>query len=1200
MKAFGTIISILLLIFSSSLFLIIDNGMDRKEAFSAEYPDGLMTHDGTRNATWFTNVTEEAGLSGVSGNFFSWGDYNNDGYEDLLAESRLFRNNGPPAWDFAETTQAAGLSGGGHGTWADYDNDGLLDLYMVGSNRLWRNNGPGAHFTFTDATSVSNVESYSHTTACAWGDYDDDGFLDLFIARGENWNDGDAIYYPNVLYRNNGDGTFTNVTLEAGVDETDHPSYSRGVVWGDYNNDGWQDIYVANYRQQLNYLYENNGDGTFTDVAAEKGVADGPPRSPENPDPYDRPGHGVGALWGDYDNDGYLDLWVTNLNHKDWRTSDDSLLYRNDGPPGYTFTNVRSSAGIPLKPYVAPNEGDELFVGCAWDDFNNDGYLDIYLPQVYDEVDYAYSFLYAGCGDGTFTDVTDEAGVRVWNTYASSWCDYDNDGMTDLLTAGKVPFENGTYEIRLFRNDLANENNWLRVHLVGTNHNSKGIGARVTVVAGDERYMKEVEGGMGAHGQQNSIPLDFGLGQYQGRVDLIITWGPGKIQNVTGVGINGEITVTEVLDTPDLAITGLSLSNEFPIVPEVVEISCRVKNRGGTQPESAVLAVYIDEVDDGNLISPRSDITDLTPLEERDFRIHLNTSGLAGDHTIKAYIEDVLPPEEILHNNFATIDIDIRERNELPWAELELSAREALTGEVVTMDAAGSTDDVMISEYMFDFGDGDGSGWTEQKVVNHKYGKAGEYEVVLFVLDSDGAVNENTAKETIVITDPPNKAPQAEIVSISPERAKQGKDTVEFKGKGTDTDGEVIAYSWRSSLDGKLPSVSEFCVDAKNMSTGEHTIFLKVMDDEGRWSGEVNGHLEIIEANAVPTAKIEEISPTPSDRGEEVYFRGRGEDADGEIAGYRWFSSVEGELSDKREFSTDGLFSGEHTISLIVIDNEGAESSPDTRVHVVRAANQPPTCYIVSIEPESPVEGEPVVLTASGEDLDGNIVEYRWWSGEDGNLGFGRVSLVEEGLSYGNHTIYVLAEDDDGAISREASITVTVTWSDIKLELTVENGPAEDGKEGVSLYASVRGRMYDDFRRPVRLEFKIDGGRWEIAEGSEIQWEDVDRTMRRWTLKLNVKDLEEGGHVLSIRGFDGISHSAKIVLSFQVDHGEPGYIKESEKGYYRPLIVLASLLLIFVLLALIVYIRRTVMDRKMMREEMAEDDFVEVTPMEPE
>ena len=899
--------------------------------------------DGTREGPWFTNVTREAGLSGVRGNFFSWGDYDNDGYQDLLAESRLFRNGGPPDWRFSETTSSAGLSGGGHGTWADYDNDGLLDLYMVGSNKLWHNEGPGqtGDFTFSDATSASRIESHSHTTAVAWGDYDDDGFVDLYIARGENWNDGNSLYYSNQLYRNNGDGTFSNATLEAGVDESDHKSYSRGVIWGDYNNDGWLDLYVANYRQQLNYLYHNNGNGTFTDVAAEKNVADAPSRTGENPDPYDRPGHGVGALWGDYDNDGDLDLWVTNLNHKDWRTSDDSLLYRNNGAPDYTFTNVRSSAGIPIKPYVAPNQGDELFVGCAWDDLNNDGYLDLYLPQVYGDVGYAYSFLYIGNWDGTFTDVTEMAGVRVWDTYASSWCDYNNDGMTDLLTAGKYPFENGTYEIRLYENKLPNDNNWIKINLQGTTHNSLGIGARVEVTAGDYVYMKEVEGGMGAHGQQNSIPLDFGLGDHKGPVDITVYWGPGKSHNISGIEVNREITLTEPLDTPDISIAELSLSNEHPIVGSIVDIDVIVKNLGMTLISNASLKVYLDESDDNSLIIPPVLIEDLLSMEETTISCQLHTGEMWGLHYIKAVITDVTPPEENDQNNLASAEMFIRTSNELPKPVLTVSTTEALVGEEITADGSGSTDDVEITDYLFDFGDNTNSGWIRESTASHAYDEPGDYKVTLQVMDSDGAVSQDMERKNIVITHPPNQVPEAAIESISPSPAKQNEDTVRFVGTGTDPDGQIKEYHWRSSIDGTLSNLEKFTLDASEMSIGDHFIFFRVTDGNGAVSPEVHILLTIMGPNGAPVAKIDEISPSPSENGEGVYFRGSGEDVDGKIVEYQWYSDINGLLSQESEFTT-ALGSGTHTITFVVTDDEGLKSTPAERIHVVREPNLPP------------------------------------------------------------------------------------------------------------------------------------------------------------------------------------------------------------------------------------------------------------------
>jgi len=315
----------------------------------------------------------------------------------------------------------------------------------------------------------------------------------------------------------------------------------------------------------------------------------------------------------------------------------------------------------------------------------------------------------------------------------------------------------------------------------------------------------------------------------------------------------------------------------------------------------------------------------------------------------------------------------------------------------------------------------------------------------------------------------PNQLPEARIESVTPSPAKQGRDHVTFSGNGSDADGSVTAYHWRSSLDGKLSDRVEFNRSADEMSTGEHTIFLKVRDNEGEWSMEVSVPLVITGPNAVPVADIEMISPSPSDRGEEVFFMGSGEDSDGRITGYRWTSDIDGLLSDNAEFSTRELFTGEHIISLVVRDDEGRESKPDTRKHIVNKPNRSPTCNILAIEPENPKEGEPVILTAGGEDMDGEVVDYYWNSSRDGFLGTGEILVVESGLSYGNHTIELVAEDDDGGVSEIVSRDISVTWEDILPTLTVESGPMEDGGKEVYYHARVTGIMNDDFRRNANL-----------------------------------------------------------------------------------------------------------------------------------
>jgi hypothetical protein len=336
--------------------------------------------------------------------------------------------------------------------------------------------------------------------AAGWGDYDRDGYLDLYVTGAEG-----ATYYPDLLWHNNGNGTFTELSAYAfgnGITwiEAMFPKYGRGVAWGDYNNDGWPDLYVTNYRQQHNYLWENDKDGTFTEMAMIKGVRDGLQDIVNNPDPCNRPGHGVGSSWGDFDNDGDLDLYIGNLNHKDARTSDDSLLYRNNGPAsGYSFTNVRGEAGMHIKPWMwdwgdtfqcnsgtmgwAP-EGDELIMEGVWGDFDNDGWLDLFTPQIYAFSIASHTYLYHNNQNGTFTDVAISAGVReVYGTYGGAWADFDNDGDLDLITGGcDTPSETMSCTapvlIHLFKNNMydtgGNELNssWLKVDLNGCGSNT--------------------------------------------------------------------------------------------------------------------------------------------------------------------------------------------------------------------------------------------------------------------------------------------------------------------------------------------------------------------------------------------------------------------------------------------------------------------------------------------------------------------------------------------------------------------------------------------------------------------------------------------------------------------------------------------------------------------------------------------------------
>lgn len=568
MKKFTHLIIILVVL---SMFSQISTSDSPREDISGTPPVDPM-----QSPVTFTDVAATSGFSGIGGTFFSWGDYNNDGYEDLLVNGRkIYRNNGPPNWDFTDVSAAAGIVGGaGNGVWADYDNDGCLDFF---ANKLWRSNCDG---TFTNMT-----EAAGHITidwpygAAGWGDYDRDGYLDLYATGSEGPS---GVYHPDMFWHNNGDGTFTEVGTYAfgnGLTwkELINPLYGRGVAWADYNNDGWLDIYITNYRQKFNYLWENDKDGTFTDVAIFKGVFNGAVNLTNNPDPCNNAGHGVGSAWGDYDNDGDLDLYVGNLNHKDWRTSDDSLLYRNEGSgAGYSFTNVRGEAGMHIKPYdvIGPwgdgtcsgspshpypdpgwiwpgPEGDELIMEGVWGDFDNDGWLDLWTPQIYD-ISYTYAYLYHNNQNGTFEDVAVSAGVHdVYDTYGGAWADYDNDGDLDLVTGARSVGGSGAPKnIMLFRNEMYNpvsnqlNNSWLKVKLKGC-ANSCAIGARVNVTNGSIAQIREVEAGTGAHSQQNSMVLIYGFGSYYGNVDVSVRWPSGVVSSLIGVALNQTLNLME-------------------------------------------------------------------------------------------------------------------------------------------------------------------------------------------------------------------------------------------------------------------------------------------------------------------------------------------------------------------------------------------------------------------------------------------------------------------------------------------------------------------------------------------------------------------------------------------------------------------------------------------------------------------------------
>jgi len=548
------------------------------------------------------NLHYRLNLFGGSG--ISVADVDNDGFYDLFipdgVDSKLFRNRGDGTFeDITARAGLAGLDGVSVGVFADYDNDGFKDFYVsrtFEANQLFHNDG---HGVFTDVTARSGLGPDICTTVASWADYDNDGDLDLYVGRYlDPRKDIPPTFYarngePNQLYRNNGDGTFTNVTEQAGVGDR---GLALGTVWGDYDNDGDADLFIANDFGRKTF-YRNEGNGTFTDVTVGAGAL-----------AY---GAGMNASFGDYDNDGRLDVYVTNIRSEHawfagyptvgrhianswlqgtWRSdmglylqimrqsgmgfpdvfrqmaSGNNLLHnRGDG----TFADVTAKAG------AAPIG---WFWGASFADFDNDGWQDIYAADgwMYNDKDTEaeldffnavvghqdeyktgkfFDLKYYGRrswhgwernrhlrneGDGTFREIGRPAGTDlVLNSRGVAVADFWNRGVMDIAVEAYA----GRHA--LLRNEVGQRRNWLEVELVGTRSNRDAVGARVTIKVGGKQQMREVVLGDG-YASQNSLRLHFGLGN-AGHVDEMTVQWPAShsVQRFQGVAGGRIVEVTE-------------------------------------------------------------------------------------------------------------------------------------------------------------------------------------------------------------------------------------------------------------------------------------------------------------------------------------------------------------------------------------------------------------------------------------------------------------------------------------------------------------------------------------------------------------------------------------------------------------------------------------------------------------------------------
>jgi hypothetical protein len=569
----------------SSLLVLGSTLMDALTTPLWKWSRPLLLTPSTTSSTslvQFVDVAHEAGLNipnvwgdpdhkryiiEAKGSGIAFFDYDNDGWLDVyltngtrLGEkwpegkaptSQLFKNNRDGT--FTNVTEKSGLARTGWQTGVcvgDYDNDGWDDLFCCfwGHNILFHNNGDG---TFTDVTRKAGVydDQIRWGAGCTFLDYDRDGHLDLFVCHyikldpaqtpGPNappvcqWKGIPVMCGPrgltgdtNVLFHNNGDGTFTDVSEKAGILKPG-PRYSITAVSYDFDNDGWPDIYVA-VDSEASILYHNNHDGTFTDTAVIAGCA------------YSENGHeqaGMGVGVGDYDCDGWFDIFKTNF------ADDTCNLYHNNGDG--TFSDVTFSSGVGINNrYVA--------WGCGFVDYDNDGWQDIIQinGHVYPEIDahdigQTYKnprLVYRNLGNGQFKDVSSLMGPGITTPFSSrgaAFGDYDNDGDVDVLVLNMndVP--------SLLRNDGGNKQNWIKLKLIGTACNRTAIGARVRVVTGTHSQIDEVHSGSSVM-SQGDLRLHFGIGKVQVIDRIEVKWPTTqKIERFLRVKPNQILTIKE-------------------------------------------------------------------------------------------------------------------------------------------------------------------------------------------------------------------------------------------------------------------------------------------------------------------------------------------------------------------------------------------------------------------------------------------------------------------------------------------------------------------------------------------------------------------------------------------------------------------------------------------------------------------------------